>query len=133
MPSFSLIISVRIDSLKGLITNLMEKLDIIKALEGYGKEEGITFLSEEDAVKYWGGLVDIIEGLTSQAKNDEDTFQIAVMGDVCSRLADVAYDIVLIPGWEQDGRLLGIKSVCEGQIPRLQNLVTRLKPIPNSN
>lgn len=111
----------------------MEKLDIIKALEGYGKEEGITFLSEEDAVKYWGGLVDIIEGLTSQAKNDEDTFQIAVMGDVCSRLADVAYDIVLIPGWEQDGRLLGIKSVCEGQIPRLQNLVTRLKPIPNSN
>ncbi len=36
---------------------------ILKALEGYGREEGIAFMSFEDSVSYWRGLVEIIENL----------------------------------------------------------------------
>lgn len=44
-----------------------QKTRILKALEGYGRDEGIAFVSEADAQRYWGGLVDIIGTLITEA------------------------------------------------------------------
>ena len=44
--------------------NMRER--IMKALTGYGREEGIAFLSKKDAVKYWRGLVELVEQLINK-------------------------------------------------------------------
>lgn len=56
------------------------KKEIIKKLEEYHKEQGVIFLSQEDAISYFRGLVEIIESFAEKPKTEQYQCQSYVEG-----------------------------------------------------
>lgn len=53
--------------------------------------------------------------------------QILILKDIAAICDDIADDVTNIDGWEESGALLGIKTIAEAQIPRIENLIANLK------
>lgn len=49
----------------------MKRIEIIKRLGDFTREEGIAFLSEEDATGYYMSLVELIEEICAENKTGD--------------------------------------------------------------
>lgn len=57
-----------VDTLDKSTSEKIDREEIIKKLGEYHREQGVLFMSEEDAVNYFRGLVDLIESFISLTK-----------------------------------------------------------------
>lgn len=99
----------------------MTREQIMTALEGYGREKGVAFLSQEEAVEYWRGLVEVIEGLVGRVMEEREELTV-----IDEQLVEIAEMIANGNAFSKENGLIWEHIITEAK--RLSALKEALTP-----